>query len=154
MAEEIVMPRLSDTMEQGTIARWLKHEGDEVHKGDVLADVETDKATMQLESYASGRLQRILLAEGQSAPIGTPIAVIGAAGEAPAPAPAAPQAQAAPAPAAAPPSASPAPAPSAPSGVRASPLARRLAEEMGIDLRTVEGTGPGGRITREDIEVE
>ena len=142
-------------MEQGTIARWLKHEGDEVHKGDVLADVETDKATMQLESYASGRLQRILLAEGQSAPIGTPIAMIGAAGEVGAapPAPTAPRAappSPPPAPVAAPPPA--APAPSAPGGVRASPLARRLAEELGIDLRTVEGTGPGGRITREDIE--
>src|SRR5579859_7781373 len=89
MPVEIVMPRLSDTMESGTIARWLKHEGDDVKKGEPLADIETDKATMPFESYASGRLSKIIVAEGQSAPIGTPIAVITAAGEAEASSPAA-----------------------------------------------------------------
>lgn len=156
MAVEIVMPRMSDTMEKGTIARWLKHEGQEVTKGEPIAEIETDKATMQLESYAGGVLQRILLPEGQSAPIGTPIATIGQAGEQQA------------AKAAAPAAAAPAPAPVATSAVAtppppalkqeaherilASPIARRLAEELNIDLRTVTGTGPGGRITREDVE--
>src|SRR5579884_308427 len=94
MATEIVMPRLSDTMEKGTIVRWLKQEGQEVKKGEPLAEIETDKATMPLESYASGVLLRILLPEGQSAPIGTPIAEIGAPGEA-RPSPAAAPTQAA-----------------------------------------------------------
>lgn len=164
MAVEIVMPRMSDTMEKGTIVRWLKQEGQEVRKGEPLAEIETDKATMQLESYASGILQRILLPEGQSAPIGTPIAVIGAAGEAPsaaAPAAGAPvervsapvRAGAPPAPGAAPTAAAvPATREEVPGRVLASPIARRLAEELNIDLRTVTGTGPGGRITREDVE--
>ena len=95
MPVEIVMPRLSDTMENGTIARWLKKEGDEVKKGEVLADVETDKATMPLESYAAGRLAQVLLPEGQSAPIGTTIAVIAVGGEQ-LPGPAAPPSAAAP----------------------------------------------------------
>src|SRR5579884_2215140 len=81
MAVEIVMPRMSDTMETGTIVRWLKHEGDEVKRGEPIAEIETDKATMQLESYANGILQRVLLPEGKSAPIGTPIAVIAPPGE-------------------------------------------------------------------------
>lgn len=156
MATEIVMPRMSDTMEQGTIVRWLKQEGQEVKKGEPLAEIETDKATMPLESYASGVLLRILLPEGQSAPIGTPIAVIGAAGEAPRPEQAAAPAQApaaahaaAPAAAAAAP---PVPPEEAAGRVLASPIARRLAEELNVDLATVKGTGPGGRITREDVE--
>lgn len=154
MPVEIVMPRMSDTMEKGTIVRWLKHEGQEVKKGEALAEIETDKATMQLESYAGGTLQRILLPEGQSAPIGTPIAVIGRAGEAPTERVSAP----APSPAAAPPAAAVSVAPRAPAPspeqerILASPIAKRLAEEMNIDLRTVTGTGPGGRITREDVE--
>ncbi len=155
MATEIVMPRLSDTMEQGTVVRWLKQEGQEVKKGEPLAEIETDKATMPLESYASGVLLRVLLPEGQSAPIGTPIAVIGAAGEArperaaaPAQAPTAARA-AAPAVAAAAP---PGPPEERAGRVLASPIARRLAEELNVDLATVKGTGPGGRITREDVE--
>ena len=144
MAVDIVMPRMSDTMEKGTIVRWLKHEGQEVKKGEPIAEIETDKATMQLESYAGGTLQRILLPEGQSAPIGTPIAVIGAAGEQKVERVAAP----ARAVAAAPPPA----AEEAEKRPLASPVARRLAEELNIDLRAVTGTGPGGRITREDVE--
>jgi pyruvate dehydrogenase E2 component (dihydrolipoamide acetyltransferase) len=164
-------------MENGTIARWLKREGDDVKKGDQLADVETDKATMPFESYAEGTLSKILVPEGQSVPIGTPIAVISAANVAAAPAPAAsaapaPQPFAPPVPTAAAnatsnaaalsESARPASAAtgsaatnavtSAETIVRASPIARRLAEEMGVDLRDVTGTGPGGRITREDVE--
>ncbi len=152
MAVELVMPRMSDTMESGTIARWLKQEGQDVKKGEPIAEIETDKATMQLESYAGGTLQRILLKEGQSAPIGTPIAVIGAAGEAPA-AKAAPSGQPPPSvTTAAPVPPTPTPTPSQ-GRIIASPIARRLAEELNIDLRGVTGTGPGGRITREDVEL-
>jgi pyruvate dehydrogenase E2 component (dihydrolipoamide acetyltransferase) len=81
VAEEIVMPRLSDTMERGTIARWLMHEGDAVHEGDILAEIETDKATMELSAYSEGVLLRILVQDGESAELGAPIAVIGAEGE-------------------------------------------------------------------------
>lgn len=170
---EVTMPRLSDTMQEGTLARWLKKPGDEVHRGDVLAEIETDKATMELEAYDSGVLERILVQEGQTVPIGQPIAVIGtgegvakattapaaAAGAPPAspaaqPAAPAPSATAAP-PAPAPPAPPPAPpaAPPAPAGqVKASPMARAIARERGIDLRTIRGTGPGGRIIRADVE--
>ena len=80
MAEEVVMPRLSDTMERGTIARWLVAEGDAVHEGDVLAEIETDKATMELNAYSEGVLLRILVPDGEAAELGAPIAVIGAEG--------------------------------------------------------------------------
>lgn len=161
MATEIVMPRLSDTMEQGTIARWLKKPGDEVKKGEPLAEIETDKATMNLESFTSGRLQKILLPEGQTVPIGTPIAIVGGLNEALAEAPRAPtgavvaETAAPPAPAVSAAAPQPTPAPGATEAkgaLRASPIARRLAEEMGVDLNAVTGTGPGGRITREDVE--
>ncbi|MBS4729332.1 2-oxo acid dehydrogenase subunit E2 [Mycobacterium sp. SM1] len=153
---EVLMPRLSDTMQEGVIGSWLKHQGDPVHKGDVLAEIETDKATMELEAYDEGILTRILVAEGTTVPIGTPIAVIdstmgapGAAAETPS-APAAPGAPTAPrsAPPAAPP---PGPAP-ADTAVRATPLVRRLAREHGIDLATITGSGPEGRIIRADID--
>src|SRR4029077_9107892 len=75
------MPRLSDTMERGTIARWLVHEGDAVHEGDVLAEIETDKATMELNAYSDGVLLRILVQDGEAAELGAPIAVVGAEGE-------------------------------------------------------------------------
>lgn len=158
---EIVMPRLSDTMEEGTVIRWLKREGERVEKGEHLADIETDKATMPLESYESGVIDRLLVREGQTVPIGEPIAIVRSAAEAGAPAPA----PARPAPAPTPPAAAPppAPAPEAPPAaappaaeeapaVKASPLARRIAEEQGVDIRAVKGTGPGGRVTREDVE--
>ena len=166
MPVEIVMPRLSDTMENGTIARWLKKEGDEVKKGEALADVETDKATMPLESYATGRLARVLLPEGQSVPIGTPIAVIAVGGETlpsaePAP-PVVPEARpASPEAPTSSPSVTPEASPANPTAsaateseemVRASPIARRLAVELGVDLKSVNGTGPSGRIVREDVE--
>ncbi len=184
---EITMPRLSDTMEEGTIARWLKHAGDEVKKGDILAEIETDKATMDLEAYQAGILEQILVQEGETVPIGQAVAVIGSgtsgvgylsprqdsrliAPATPAPAPA-PTSTSVPSPADVDLSRSEAervsilrptenqppiaPAPTDGSGARAlkvSPLARRMAEEHSIDLRQVQGTGPGGRIVRDDIE--
>src|SRR3954454_20691313 len=81
MAEELVMPRLSDTMERGTVARWLKREGDSVAEGEVLAEIETDKATMELNSYSEGVLLKILVGDGESADLGAPIALVGESGE-------------------------------------------------------------------------
>ncbi len=164
---EVNMPRLSDTMEEGTIARWLKSPGDEIKKGDILAEIETDKATMDLEAYEAGTLQQILVQEGETVPIGQAVALIGSGAAAqpaaqPAPATAktgADGAGAAPAaPVESPPKAetsaqSPPPAESGQGeAVKASPLARRMAEEHNIDLSQMQGTGPGGRIVRDDIE--
>jgi pyruvate dehydrogenase E2 component (dihydrolipoamide acetyltransferase) len=170
---DVVMPRLSDSMEEGTILKWLKADGDEIARGDELVEIETDKATMTYEADTAGTLS-IVAQEGETLPIGQVIARIGAAGEAPAaaeaPAQATQQAEAsgngapseappAPAPAATvePPAAAPAPAP-APSAEgnggrpKASPVARRIAREQGIDLTTLQGTGPGGRIVKADVE--
>ena len=152
---DVLMPRLSDTMEEGVLSQWVKHEGDQVRKGDVLAVIETDKAAMEMEAYDEGVLTKILVAEGASVPIGTPIAVIGQAEDAPA--------AAAPPPVPAPdhpertvvtPAQAPAPpaVPSPAARLPASPLARKLARERGIDLAAVSGSGPGGRIVRADIE--
>jgi pyruvate dehydrogenase E2 component (dihydrolipoamide acetyltransferase) len=151
---EITMPRLSDTMESGVVATWHKQVGDRVGAGDVVADIETDKAIMELEAYDDGVLERILVPEGESAPIGAPIGVLGdgtapAGGEPPAAAPAPERpAEPAPAPARAPEPAGPAPDRRPP----ASPLARRLARERGVDLSAVRGSGPQGRVVRADIE--
>lgn len=164
MPIELKMPALSPTMEEGTLAKWLVKEGDTVKSGDLLAEIETDKATMEFEAIDEGVVSRILVAEGtDNVKVGTVIAVIAGEGEdagsakaAPAPAPA-PAAEApAPAPAAAP-APTPAPAPAAApaaSGdrIKASPLAKRLAAEQGIDLKGVTGTGPGGRIVKADLE--
>jgi len=149
---DVFMPRLSDTMEEGVLSQWVKHEGDQVRKGDVLAVIETDKAAMDMEAYDEGVLTKILVKEGASVPIGTPIAVIGdqaAAGtSAPSPVPAPDETERAVVP---PPA--PAPAGAAPgTRTRISPLARKLAREHGIDLATVSGSGPGARIVRADIE--
>ncbi|OZM75883.1 dihydrolipoamide acetyltransferase [Pseudonocardia sp. MH-G8] len=153
------MPRLSDTMEAGVIAAWHKKVGDAVSAGDVVADIETDKAIMELEAYDDGVLERILVAEGESAPIGTPIGVLGdGSGTGPTPAATSAPEPAAPEPAAPEPAnAEPAAEPPAPAEVRdarppASPLARRLARERGVDLQSVQGSGPHGRIIRADIE--
>jgi pyruvate dehydrogenase E2 component (dihydrolipoamide acetyltransferase) len=155
---DVLMPRLSDTMEEGVLSQWLKGEGDAVHKGDVLAEIETDKATMELEAYEEGVLQRLLVPEGTTVPIGQPIAVIG---DGTATSTAAPPAEPMPAPPAAPPAepmpAHPAAPPASGRGAAAaqiptSPLARRIARDHGIDLATVVGTGPGGRIVRADVE--
>ena len=165
MSEELTMPRLSDTMEEGTIGRWLKREGESFHEGDVIAEIETDKATMDFQAYDDGTLLKILVADGESAPLGAPIAIVGSEGEAvpaaaePAAAPAHPASEGngAAAPAVAEPAA-PA-APSAPAGgesagLRASPIARRMADAAGLDLRTLAGTGsgPDGRIVKADVE--
>ena len=170
MANITLMPKLSDTMTVGTLVKWLKKEGDVIKTGDMLAEVETDKATMELESYFDGTLLKIFSPAGSQLPIGAALCAIGKPGEkveAPAPkaAPAAAPAPAAPvvaapapapvavaAPAPAPKPAAPAAAPAAPTGrVKISPLARKLAEEKRIDFTRVKGTGPGGRIVRADI---
>jgi pyruvate dehydrogenase E2 component (dihydrolipoamide acetyltransferase) len=144
------MPRLSDTMTEGVITQWLKHEGDTVQAGDVLAEIETDKATMELEAYDSGTLTRILVQPGRTVPIGETIAVIGEPSGTPVPVPA-PESVAAAAPAVAPAPVTPVPD-AAGGAIRTSPLARSLARKHGLDLHTVRGSGPGGRIVRADVE--
>src|SRR5262245_6178596 len=202
MAQILDMPQLSDTMKIGVLQKWRKNEGDKVSPGEVLAEVETDKAVMDFEAFDEGVLLKRLIADGASVPVGTPIAIIGKAGDdisklveeakarasgggakaaAKAPEPAKPAAAAKSAPAAAPakgqaaraaPAAKPAPAPApmpkraaapavkaapAPAAaagtkVLASPLARKLATDLGIDLRNIQGTGPGGRIVERDVK--
>ncbi len=162
---DINMPKLSDTMEEGTIVEWKKSTGDAVRKGDVLAEVESDKATFDLEAENDGTLE-ILVEKGVPAKIGAPIARIGSGEAAPAAEKKAPpkaKAETPPAEAEQPkPSSPPPPAPSprAPAGgdgqtarteVKASPLAKRIAEEMGVDLSAIAGTGPDGRIVKEDV---
>src|ERR1700716_2940451 len=209
----VQMPRLSDSMETGKILRWLKKEGEDVKKGEPLVEIESDKANIEVEAYASGKLSKIVVPEGESAPIGAVIAEIGGAAGGPAEKPAPPEGQA---PAAEPEQKGKAPAAEAPKAQahkpeahveqaeksmakaaqvasdaggeqyphggpddrtevgaaaqaalnvirrpaeqedgerqRVSPVARRLAEEHGVDLRRVQGSGPGGRITKEDVE--
>ncbi len=172
MPIELKMPALSPTMEEGTLAKWLVKEGDKVESGDILAEIETDKATMEFEAVDEGTVAKILVPEGtDGVKVGAPIALIAEEGEsvdaaAPAPA-AAPKEET---PAAAPKAAEPAPAPQAPvetptappqpaaapervagDRIKASPLARRLAEAQGIDLSSLTGSGPGGRIVRADL---
>jgi pyruvate dehydrogenase E2 component (dihydrolipoyllysine-residue acetyltransferase) len=177
MATKVIMPKLSPTMEEGQISRWLKKEGDKVSMGEPLAEIDTDKATMEMQALANGVLRKIIINEGQSAPLGQLIAVIGEPNEdiasllseAPAAAPAPkqeepkekPAEQPAPQPQARAAAASAAPAPSpvdngqpkTDSGrMIVSPLAARMAAEAGIDLRSLQGSGPGGRIIKRDIE--
>jgi pyruvate dehydrogenase E2 component (dihydrolipoamide acetyltransferase) len=156
MAEQILMPALSPTMEEGTLAKWLVKAGDAVKSGDILAEIETDKATMEFEAVDEGVIGALLVAEGASGvKVNTPIATLLAEGEsAGATVAAAPAAVAAPAPAApAPASAVAAPAPARAAGARvfASPLARRIAAEKGIDLAAVQGSGPHGRVVKADV---
>ncbi len=162
MATNILMPALSPTMTEGTLARWLKKEGETIKAGDVIAEIETDKATMEVEAVDEGVLGKILVAAGsENVAVNAPIAILVEPGEAvPDSAPAAP----APKPAAAPePVAAPAPAAAAPAApaaettghgprVFASPLARRMAQQAGIDLATLKGSGPNGRIIKADID--
>ena len=176
MPIELKMPALSPTMEEGTLAKWLVKEGDSVKSGDLLAEIETDKATMEFEAVDEGVISKILIAEGSDGvKVGTPIALMAAEGEAASPTPT-PKADAnsaptkkepkpnpAPAPSPAPPAkgggetppaaAEPIPALKTDSGdrIKASPLARRLAQAQGIDLASLTGTGPGGRIVRADL---
>ncbi len=173
MATKVHMEALSPTMEEGQLVQWLKSEGDEVSSGDVLAEIETDKATMELVARGDGVLRRIFVQAGGTAPVGSVIAVIAAGDEdisgieghaggtatAVAEPPAKPVEKAA-APAAPARPAAQTPAPPAPPAapaenggrVKASPLARRLAEEMGVDISRVQGSGPGGRVVKRDIE--
>src|SRR5918996_1416630 len=165
MASPIVMPKMSDTMEEGVVVKWLKREGDRVAAGDALAEIETDKAVLELEATTDGVLHKILAREDSKVPVGQLIAVIGAAGEdlsaligglsssptregpfpvtsAPSVVPEAPL--------------SPAAAARQETIIReridASPLARRMAEEARIDIAQVRGTGPGGRVVKGDLE--
>ncbi len=166
MATNILMPALSPTMTEGTLARWLKKEGENVKAGDVIAEIETDKATMEVEAVDEGVLGKILVSDGTTGvKVNEPIAVLVEPGEAvpagkpasaPPPQPAAAPAKAEPAPK---PAAAPAPAP-AQSGnghdkgerIFASPLARRMAKQAGIDLSALKGSGPNGRIVKADID--
>jgi pyruvate dehydrogenase E2 component (dihydrolipoamide acetyltransferase) len=168
MAIVINMPRLSDTMTEGVVAKWHVKVGDAITEGTLLAEIETDKATMDFEAFPGqeGTLLHIGVGEGETSPVDTILAVIGAKGEdisallsgasaapAPVPAPAAAPVAAEPAPAAAPsPAPVAAPAPAEDSRVKASPLAKSLAAEKGVDLRAVTGSGEGGRIVKRDIE--
>src|SRR5262245_42760051 len=164
VADQVILPRLGQGMESGTIVRWLKAEGDEVKKGEPLYELDTDKVTQEVEADVGGVLLKILVSEGE-VPVGTPVAFLGEAGEE------VPQVEAAPAtPAAEEPEPVPEPAAEpAPESraertmdiertvatggrIKASPLARRIARERGIDLAAVTGTGPEGRIVAEDVE--
>jgi pyruvate dehydrogenase E2 component (dihydrolipoamide acetyltransferase) len=196
MITKVIMPKLSDAMETGKVIKWLKKEGEAVKGGDILVEVETDKANVEVEAFGSGVLRKIVIAEGGQVPVGDLIAVIAdpaedissvaaapakpapaaAPASAAAPAPSPRPAPAAPAPASAPAAAAPLPAmesyqsvpattavmpmapaaaaTTAPAGgrVKASPLARKIAGQTGVDLRLIQGTGPGGRIIRADVE--
>ena len=158
LATELTMPQMGYDMREGTVVRWLKSEGSEVEMGEPIAEIETDKAVVEFESYASGVLQTILVPEGTTVPVGQPIAVVGAEATAPTETPVeeptpVPEERAIPL--GAPPveveprydetSAAPV------REVRASPVARRLAQERNIDLSQIEGSGPGGRVTRDDV---
>ena len=168
----VIMPKMGDGMEEGTLLRWLKQVGDQVEVGDPIAEIETDKVSLEIESTESGVLARTLVAEGQAVPIGTSIAVVGAEVEAAADVPAVaepPKAEATPEPVAAAVAAVSASAvtPAAPTNganeapsapprdagerLRASPIVKRLAEEHGLDLNAIVGTGPGGRIVKDDV---
>lgn len=166
MVTKVLMEALSPTMEEGKVLTWLKQEGDAVSDGDVLAEVETDKAVMELQARGAGVLRRIVAPEGATVEVGTVVGIIAdpndelpdlpqaGAPRARATAKEAPAKTAAEAPAAPRPVEAPAPAPAAASGgrIKASPLARRMASERGLDLSRLAGSGPGGRIIRRDVE--
>ena len=162
MATEILMPALSPTMEEGTLAKWLVKEGDTVSSGDIMAEIETDKATMEFEAVDEGIVGKILVAEGTAGvKVNTPIAVLVEEGESADAVPEvkaeAPKTAVPPPPASSPsPAAAAAPSLAAPkaggSRVLASPLARRLAKEKGLDIATLSGSGPHGRIVKADVE--
>ncbi len=172
MADTVIMPKLGFDMAEGTLVKWVASEGEAVKKGGVLAEIETDKATVEVQSNFEGVLLRHLVGEGAVVPVGEPIAVVGQAGEKveqpaatggqPAIAPVQPEGSQEIEPAA-PPATRQAEVQSAtteaapgeggfPEGLRASPLARRIAEERGIDLKQVKGSGPGGRIVKKDLD--
>ena len=157
MAETITMPKLGFDMREGTLVRWVRNEGEDINKGDVLAEIETDKATVEVESSASGVVRKLLVDQGASVPIGAPIAIVGSADEK-IEVPKAANTQ---------PSAKTEVAPQTPTKaapviqtliapqtgpVKASPLAKKMARDSKVDLSRVQGTGPGGRVVRRDIE--
>lgn len=127
MSAELVMPRLSDAMDEGTIVRWLKHPGDAIARGEAIVEIETDKATVEHEAETDGVLLEVLVADGETAPSGQPIARIGGPGSAVAPAARGPRHPA------------------------SSPVARRMARELGLELGSITGTGPHGRIVKADV---
>ena len=164
MATTVVMEALSPTMEEGRLVKWSKKEGDQVKTGDTLAEVETDKAVMELVARADGSLIKVVVQEGQTVPVGNVVAYIGAVGEkvdgagsgkreagsvAPAAAPAPASKPIDPPPAARPPTPL---QPTEAGRIKASPLARKIAQDSGIDLRSVAGSGPGGRVIKKDVE--
>ena len=166
MATKVHMEALSPTMEEGQVVKWLKSEGDAVAQGDILAEIETDKATMELVARGEGVLRKVFVGEGVAAPVGDVIAVIAAedediaalvaaaGGGGAASGPAADRAggAATSAPTAAPTPAATTPAPSPTGRIKASPVARRLARDAGLDLVAVQGSGPGGRVIKRDVE--
>jgi pyruvate dehydrogenase E2 component (dihydrolipoamide acetyltransferase) len=164
MAELITMLALSPTMDEGTLVEWLKKEGDTVSEGELIAEIETDKATMEMESFHDGVLLKLLAAKGDALPVGAPLAVIGQknedisdllaslkSGGTPAKAAAEPTSAA---PADASRASTPASAPASPEDgrMKVSPVARKMAVEAGLNLSSVSGSGPGGRIVMRDIE--
>ncbi|MFN8371775.1 MAG: dihydrolipoamide acetyltransferase family protein [Anaerolineae bacterium] len=163
MAEAIIMPKLGMDMTEGTLLNWTKNVGDTIKPGDVIAEVETDKTAIEVATEVGGVILQLIGAPGEALQVGATIGYVGAAGESAggAPAPAAAAVSAAPAPAAAPVAPPPTPAKPAPvvvegngtypGGIKASPIARAIASERGIDLRQVKGSGPAGRITRADV---
>ncbi len=163
MATDVIMPQMGFDMEEGTVVRWLKAEGDNVDRGEPIVEIETDKATVEVESFASGLLRRIVVTEGITVPVGQIIGIIASADEdlpqIPSPSTGEGQGEGdspTPSTAATPASviSEPTPTPPAPSKgdrILVSPLAKRIAEEKGVDLSTVTGTGPKGRITKEDV---
>ena len=176
MIHEVTMPAMGADMTEGTVVKWLKSEGDDVARGDKLAEIETDKTVVEMEAYNAGILRRIVLGDGTKAPVGSLLAYIGGADDVLPTVDAAPEAAAVeavsePEPeielevpvaevASQPESVAPSPvavmsAPAAPTveggRIKASPLARRLAQEKGFDLAAIPATGPGGRITRDDV---
>ena len=160
MATTVHMEALSPTMEEGRLVKWSKKEGDPVKTGETLAEVETDKAVMELVARADGNLVKILVPEGKTVPVGDPVAYIGTPGEAIAAAGPAARAARSPSSVVSAPSTTSAPAtPATPAStpadatrVKASPLAKRMARDAGVDLRLVTGSGPGGRVTKRDLE--
>lgn len=167
MAESITMPKLGFDMREGVLVRWVKNEGEAINKGDILAEIETDKATVEVESHASGVVRKLLASQGDVVPVGAVMAIVGTADEkiddllagagdakpAAAPAPAAGTAAAPATPAAPTPMiATPVMVPLAAGPIKASPLAKKIASDTHIDLSRVQGTGPGGRIVRKDVE--
>jgi pyruvate dehydrogenase E2 component (dihydrolipoamide acetyltransferase) len=157
MINEVTMPSMGADMTEGTIVKWLKSEGDEVKRGDKLAEIETDKTVVEMESYGDGILKKIVVAEGQAVPVGQLIAYLGDDDdEIPVIENGAPSEE----PVVQVPETSEADLssnitssiPQGSSRVKASPIAKKLAKDLGVDISIVQGTGPGGRITKEDVE--